>query len=78
MFSFLFIIGIILLFIGFYIPTFKNKVTLLVPRTIQEGQGLYNEDLPVNYILDTLNSNSNIQTELSLNKWKIRDYLSEF
>jgi len=70
------ILGIILLLIGFYKPR-NNKITLLTPRTIQEGQGLYNEDLPVNYILDTLNSNSNIQTELSLNKWKIRDYESQ-
>lgn len=70
------ILGIILLLIGFYKPR-NNKITLLTPRTIQEGQGLYNEDLPVNYILDTLNANSNIQTELSLNKWKIRDYESQ-
>lgn len=70
------ILGIILLLIGFYKPR-NNKITLLTPRTVQEGQGLYNEDLPVNYILDTLNANSNIQTELSLNKWKIRDYESQ-
>lgn len=75
---FLLIIGIILLFIGFSDKfKFNNKITLLAPRTIEEGQGLYNENLPVNYILDTLNSNSNIQTELSLNKWKIRDYESQ-
>lgn len=71
------IIGIILLIIGFYKPNPVKQITLLTPRTIQEGQGLYNENLPVNYILDTLNSSSNIETELSQNKWKIRDYASE-
>ena len=54
-----------------------TNVVLLTPRTIQEGQGLYNENLPVDYISSTLESTSKITTELALNKWTNRDFLSQ-
>ena len=70
-------LGIILVLLGIFHKPKMTNVVLLTPRTIQEGQGLYNENLPVDYISSTLESTSKITTELALNKWTNRDFLSQ-
>ena len=47
--------GIILIYIGEFRQKIK-RVVLLEPRSIQEEQGIYNENLPGDYILNALNS----------------------
>ena len=52
---FLLIFGIILIYIGEFQEKIQ-RVVLLEPRSFQEEQGIYNENLPGDYILNTLNS----------------------
>ena len=47
--------GIILIYIGEFRQKIK-RVVLLEPRSIQEEQGIYNENLHGDYILNALNS----------------------
>lgn len=76
-------LGIFLVALHFWYQSKSNtnntnkNVVLLTPRTVQEGQGLYNENLPVDYIKDTLESASTLTAELAMNKWTNRDFESQ-